>query len=88
MGFETISPFLTDDRFGVFVLALTSNPGAKDFFMRPFEGYDMMAEFIAANLAKHNQTFPGHAGLVVGATHPELLQKIIIEEFGEYTAAV
>ena len=77
MGFETITPFLTDDRFGVFVLALTSNPGAKDFFMRPFEGYNMMAEFIAANLAKHNQTFPGHAGLVVGATHPELLQKIL-----------
>lgn len=77
MGFETITPFLTDERFGVFVLTLTSNPGAKDFLMRPFEGYDMMAEFIAANLEKHNHSFPGHAGLVVGATHPDLLQKVL-----------
>ncbi|HAC16668.1 MAG TPA: orotidine-5'-phosphate decarboxylase [Bacteroidetes bacterium] len=77
MGIETITPFLTDERFGIFVLTLTSNPGATEFLMRPFEGYDMMAEFIADKLSKLNQSFPGHAGMVVGATHTEVLPNIL-----------
>jgi orotidine-5'-phosphate decarboxylase len=77
MGFETIDPFTTDRSKGVFVLTLTSNPGASDFMLKPFAGYELMAEFIAYELEKRDSISEGHIGMVVGATRPELLKKVI-----------
>lgn len=77
MGFETLDPFLTDFTKGIFTLTLTSNPGANDFLMKPFAGFGMMAEFIAHELSKRNGVSSGHPGMVIGATRPELVQKVI-----------
>lgn len=77
MGFETITPFLTDDRFGTYVLTLTSNPGSSDFMMKPFDGFNTMSGFIASNLAELSERFPGHPGMVLGATRPEMLHPIL-----------
>jgi len=83
MGFETIDAFLTDSSKGIFVLTLTSNPGANDFFMKPFAGFDMMAEFIAYELKKRSAISLGHPGMVIGATRPDLVQKVV----GHYDSA-
>jgi orotidine-5'-phosphate decarboxylase len=77
MGFETMDAFLTDKSKGIFALTLTSNPGANDFLMKPFAGFDMMAEFIAYELAKRNAVTAGHPGMVIGATRPDLVEKVI-----------
>ena len=68
MGIETLLPFLNDPTKAAFVLTLTSNPGAKDYL------FDL-APRIAADLA--TLAHPGHAGMVVGATHPERLPDIL-----------
>jgi len=68
MGLETIAPYLTDTTKAAYVLALTSNPGAADYL------FDL-APRIAADLA--TLAHPGHAGMVVGATHPERLPDIL-----------
>ena len=77
MGFETLDTFLTDGSKGIFALTLTSNPGANDFLMKPFAGFDMMAEFIAYELNKRSAISSGHPGMVVGATRPDLVQKVV-----------
>lgn len=68
MGLETVAPYLTDATKAAYVLALTSNPGAADYL------FDL-APRIAADLATLTQ--PGHAGMVVGATHPERLPEVL-----------
>jgi orotidine-5'-phosphate decarboxylase len=77
MGFETVDPFTTDRSKGVFVLTLTSNPGASDFMLKPFAGFELMAEYIAYELGKRDSISNGHIGMVVGATRPALLKKVI-----------
>lgn len=77
MGFETITPYLTEERFGTYILTLTSNPGSADFMSKPFDGFNTMSEYIAANLADLTDRFPGHAGMVVGATHASELDAIL-----------
>lgn len=71
MGFETLDAFSTDESKGVYVLALTSNPGAADFLKKPFNGYDMMAQYIATQLAERSKLSQTHLGMVIGATQPE-----------------
>src|SRR5699024_6994853 len=68
MGFEALHPFLEYENKGVFVLTLTSNPGASDFLKQPFAGHYSMAEYIAAKLKTINDKSAAHAGMVVGAT--------------------
>jgi len=77
MGFETITPFLTDERFGTFVLTLTSNPGSSNFMLKPFDGFATMSEYIASSLAELTDKFPGHAGMVVGATRTADFKSIL-----------
>lgn len=77
MGFETLTPFLDDESKAVFVLALTSNPGADDFLKKPFDGFPKLSEYIAHNLSQLNVTHPGHIGMVVGATQTAELESVI-----------
>ncbi len=77
MGFETLDAFLTDKTKALFALTLTSNPGAADFLLKPFAGFDMMAEYIATELNKRYLVSNGHPGMVIGATRPDLVQKVI-----------
>jgi orotidine-5'-phosphate decarboxylase len=75
MGFETLTPFLNDPTKAAFVLTLTSNPGAADFFLQPFAGESTLAEHIAARLGAMDTA--GHVGMVIGATHPEMIAGVV-----------
>jgi orotidine-5'-phosphate decarboxylase len=67
LGKDSIEPFLEHQEKGVFVLCLTSNPGAKDFQPSIFKE--------VAKKAKEWNKY-GNCGLVVGATKPEELKEI------------
>jgi orotidine-5'-phosphate decarboxylase len=73
MGYDSLRPFLEYKDRGVFILCLTSNPGAKDFQMLPVEG-KMLYQHVAEKVAYWNKDH--NCGLVVGATQPEPLKEI------------
>lgn len=73
MGQDSVAPFLADPQRGAFILALTSNPGSKDF-QRLRVGRVPLYEKVAATAKKWNKN--KNVGLVAGATHPKELQRI------------
>ncbi|MDZ7690520.1 MAG: orotidine-5'-phosphate decarboxylase [Balneolaceae bacterium] len=77
MGFETLAPFMNAPGKGLYVLALTSNPGADDFLNKPFSGFNSMAEYIAAKLKQHQPQSQAPLGMVVGATQPHELSHVL-----------
>ena len=77
MGFETLNTFANDATKGIYVLALTSNPGAADFLKKPFDGFDSMAEYIAHELFEHSIKAETHLGMVIGATQAREAKPII-----------
>jgi orotidine 5'-phosphate decarboxylase subfamily 2 len=64
MGYDSIEPFIRDPEHGIFLLCLTSNPGAQDFLLQG-ELYKRIAE----KAVSWNTN--GNIGLVVGATQAE-----------------
>lgn len=76
LGGDSIKPFLEYDDKYIFVLCLTSNPGAVDFQLYgepPL--YVRVAEFVSQwNTKGRGST--SNCGLVVGATRPEQLKEI------------
>jgi orotidine-5'-phosphate decarboxylase len=73
MGFDSVEPFLKSPTKGVFVLALTSNPGSKDFQRLKINGMPLYEKVVrTAKKWNANQNI----GLVVGATHPRELKTI------------
>lgn len=77
MGMDTLNPFLGDESKGVFVLAMTSNKGAADFFQRRFEGRVSIGEYIAEELSKKESESRAHLGMVVGATQAEYIEPLL-----------
>jgi len=75
MGFETLQAFSEDPGKGMYVLALTSNPGADDFLKKPFQGFDMMSQYIAQKLSEIPSE--AHPGMVIGATQGDILKSVI-----------
>jgi orotidine-5'-phosphate decarboxylase len=73
MGEDSVQPFLKNKAQGAFVLALTSNPGAKDFQYLQVSGRPLY-EHVVARARKWNSK--KNIGLVVGATRPKELQRI------------
>ncbi len=71
MGFETLDAFAHFEEKALYVLTLTSNPGASDFLKKPFMGFDLMAQFIANQLSKRALNTSTHLGMVIGATQAE-----------------
>ncbi|NQY74911.1 MAG: orotidine 5'-phosphate decarboxylase, partial [Candidatus Margulisbacteria bacterium] len=63
--------FAYKDKF-CFVLALTSNPSAKDFEMLPITSHKPLYQVVAESCAEWNKEYQT-IGLVVGATQKELL---------------
>lgn len=47
MGFETLDPFLKDSEKGIYVLTLTSNPGANEILLQKLSGGDTVSAFIS-----------------------------------------
>ncbi|RKY85023.1 orotidine-5'-phosphate decarboxylase [candidate division KSB1 bacterium] len=73
LGFDAIEPFLADSLKGVFVLCLTSNPGAADFqFLKVNQKF--LFEIVAEKVVQWNLN--GNCGLVVGATQAEQISRI------------
>jgi orotidine-5'-phosphate decarboxylase len=73
MGADAVEPFLRNPAHGVFLLALTSNPGAKDFQYLKAKGVPLY-EHVVRKAKQWNTR--GNMGLVVGATRPAQLRRI------------
>ena len=71
LGLDSLEPFLERADRGVFVLALTSNPGSRDF-QRLKVGSSPLYQRVIRAAKKWNTR--GNVGLVVGATHPRELR--------------
>ncbi len=73
MGEDSIRPFMKNRSQGVFVLAVTSNPGAKDLQFLKVAGrplYERVVGLVRRWNSKRN------CGLVVGATRPRELKRL------------
>ncbi len=77
MGFETLEAFSGDESKGLYILTLTSNPGAADFLKKPFDGFDSVSEFIAHSLFERSVGVESHYGMVIGATQTEHAASVI-----------
>lgn len=75
MGKDSVVPFLQHKGKWVFLLALTSNPGAEDFQWTQENGEPLYQKVIRKS-AEWAAECPGHLGYVVGATRPEYLGQI------------
>ncbi len=74
MGMDSVRPFLEYEDKWVFLLALTSNEGGKDF---QYLGDERpLYEEVLLTSAQWAKDMPGHLGYVVGATRPQELKKI------------
>ncbi len=73
MGFDSVEPFIREEDHGAFILALTSNPGAKDFEYLKLRAKPLY-QHVIAKVKKWN--VKKNCGLVVGATRPKELQRI------------
>jgi len=73
MGFDSVEPFLKNPEKGAFLLALTSNPGSKDFQRLKVNGKPLY-EKVVRTAKKWNKN--QNIGLVVGATHSRELKMI------------
>ncbi len=82
MGFETLDPFLNDTSKGIYVLTLTSNPGAKDILLKELAGGQTISSFISGELKIKQQSSKTSIGMVVGATKANMLEPVI-KEFSE-----
>lgn len=77
MGFETLDAFAQDESKAIYSLTLTSNPGSADFLKKPFEGFEMMGQYIASKLASKSESSKTHLGMVIGATQTDTLTSVI-----------
>jgi len=73
MGLDSLEPFLERSDRGVFVLALTSNPGSRDF-QRLKVGTMPLYQRVIRTARKWDTR--GNVGFVVGATHPRELRAV------------
>lgn len=70
MGRDAVAPFLEDGDRGIFLVCLTSNPGADDFEKQRVNGVRLY-ECVARKAVEWD--VQGNCGLVVGATQPEAI---------------
>jgi len=73
MGYDSVQPFLEFENKFVFLLALTSNIGSKDFQFLKINNNTLYNEVIKKSV---NWSNPDNLGYVVGATHPDELKEI------------
>lgn len=77
MGFETLAPFLEDASKGIYVLSLTSNPGAKDILLQQLASGATVSTHIAEQLNSLQKESDTSIGMVVGATKAEKMEPVI-----------
>lgn len=76
MGFDSVEPFLQEEGRGIYLLGVTSNPGAADVEMQKVGGrfvFELMQDY-----AERAADLPGDVGLVVGLTNvsDEVLSRV------------
>lgn len=83
LGYDSLQPFLQDSNRGVFLLCKTSNPGSVDLqdlqvtgVSEQLKGRGNLALFEAVALLAQGWNQADNLGLVVGATHPQALQRV------------
>jgi len=77
LGYDSLSPFMSDPDKGIFLLCKTSNPGSVDLQDLPLGGhYRLMTVYEKVAGLAHEWGTKGNLGLVVGATFPEALQRV------------
>jgi uridine monophosphate synthetase len=78
LGGDSLAPFLQDAERGVFLLCKTSNPGSADLQDQVVQAGEQaglrLYEWVAKLAQGWNQN--SNLGLVVGATHPQALQRV------------
>jgi orotidine-5'-phosphate decarboxylase len=74
MGMDSVTPFLEYEDKGVFVLCLTSNPGATDFQFLRVDDEPLYLK-VAEKVVSWNFLY-GNCGLVVGGTHTHEIEEI------------
>ncbi len=72
LGSDSLTPFVENPEKGIYLLCLTSNPGASDFQL--FPAADPLYLRVARRAADLNKN--KNVGLVVGATHPQQLASV------------
>ncbi len=75
MGRDSVAPFLEFGDKWVFLLALTSNPGAEDFQWYGPQDAPLYKE-VVRKAESWAAELPGHLGHVVGATRPGYLAEV------------
>ena len=75
MGTDSMAPFLSYPDKLAFILARTSNPGARDL-QEQMVGDKQLYELLTSQIAALPEPQKACAGLVVGATSPEALSNI------------
>lgn len=75
MGSDSVAPFLEREDKGAFVLAHTSNVGARDFQQRTTEGGPLYELVVKRSLSWADR-LPGTLGFVAGATDVKSLARI------------
>jgi orotidine-5'-phosphate decarboxylase len=73
MGRDSIEPFLTSPDYGIFLLALTSNPGARDFQYLDTGGMPLFRRVIETAMTWNVNN---NIGFVAGATRGSDLQTV------------
>lgn len=74
MGRDSLEPFLSREKTGVFVLCRTSNAGGSDFQDLDIGNGKRLYEYVAQRCGEWNRH--DNVGLVVGATAPEELEAV------------
>ncbi|MEO0413774.1 MAG: orotidine-5'-phosphate decarboxylase [Verrucomicrobiota bacterium] len=75
MGYDSVEPFLQNDAKGVYLLGVTSNPGAADLETRPLADGRSVFELVGDMAARVDD---GRIGMVLGLTNAsdEVLTKL------------
>ncbi|HET7323156.1 MAG TPA: orotidine-5'-phosphate decarboxylase, partial [Halococcus sp.] len=74
LGRDSLSPFLSRDEKGIFILCRTSNPGGADLQNTELASGERLYERVASLADEWNEH--GNVGLVVGATAPDELKRV------------
>lgn len=77
MGLDTIEPYCNYSGKALYILTLTSNPGAKHY-LRQCLGAGSFSEQIASDIHEMQKTSIAHLGMVVGATYDHDLLTTVI----------
>lgn len=82
LGNDSLLPFLEDPKKACYILALTSNSGATDYFTQTMQSGITLSEYIARQMNELSANVIGEVGLVIGATHSNYPDRLFHEFAG------